>query len=766
MLMRTKINKKILYVVYLLELVVIAFLALQLFRPLQSYHFQANDFERNGNQGIVMDSFPYSDQSGLYVDNSMMEDGTESVDIYSPSLDLPAGSYTIEIQYSGNGASNQYSCDYYYHNKWNAFENENVGLTDGQNMTARTEVSSLTKLNDFQVQISYNGNGYLYITEINILESHALVIKYLVYFVLLFLGLDLIIQFYPFIKDPKDVCVKLLLIFITCLPIFGNDLPLGNDINFHFERIEALATGLREGQLPVRISSYWNNGYGYASSLYYNDLFLLIPALFRLIGTSVQNAYKVYIFVVNVLTTYVTWYAFRKMFSHRASLVGTVLYVLSPYRLMCIYRRAAVGEYTAMAFFPLVILGLFQIYTVAQSKENTRKKCLENELHIILPAIIGYSGIISSHIISTFLVVLLTVIFFFANIKKTFSKRVIGRLAALVLTVFCLNAWFLIPLFDSFRNGIQAVGKAQKADLEARSLSLLQLFNLFPDARKVKMDYSVGVCLIGAAVWIVLAITKGERKDQKLGNICTGMGLLCLFLSTYLFPWNAITAIGTGISGILGNIQFPWRFLGAGTALLTITCMCTVESMPNAVCNGVSKKRVSGILCVLSLLAALFMNYNLGNCDYWGTVTGPNALNSTDLSGAEYLPNQTDPSIFQSVDPVAGDGVVIDHYHKDGGTLEIALENSGAEESYVDIPFLYYPGYIGTDAKTDEKFIGISGESGRTRLLLPSGYSGTIVVRYSERKLWRAAELLSLLTAAVLAVVIGRRKLQPRQLRS
>ena len=88
MLMRTKINKKILYVVYILELVVIAFLALQLFRPLQSYHFQANDFERNGNQGIVMDSFPYSDQSGLYVDNSMMEESEHEGPWYYEQISL------------------------------------------------------------------------------------------------------------------------------------------------------------------------------------------------------------------------------------------------------------------------------------------------------------------------------------------------------------------------------------------------------------------------------------------------------------------------------------------------------------------------------------------------------------------------------------------------------------------------------------------------------------------------------------------------------
>ena len=37
--------------------------------------------------------------------------------------------------------------------------------------------------------------------------------------------------------------------------------------------------------------------------------------------------------------------------------------IRSAYRLTCVYTRAAVGEFTAMVFFPLVLLGLYGIYT-------------------------------------------------------------------------------------------------------------------------------------------------------------------------------------------------------------------------------------------------------------------------------------------------------------------------------------------------------------------------------------------------------------------
>ena len=90
----------------------------------------------------------------------------------------------------------------------------------------------------------------------------------------------------------KLLVILTAMVFASSLPLFGMLLGFGDDLEYHLLRIDALANGIRNGQFPVRISTYWNNGYGYASSLFYNDLFLMFPALLRLLGISVQNAYK------------------------------------------------------------------------------------------------------------------------------------------------------------------------------------------------------------------------------------------------------------------------------------------------------------------------------------------------------------------------------------------------------------------------------------------------------------------------------------------
>ena len=63
-------------------------------------------------------------------------------------------------------------------------------------------------------------------------------------------------------------------------------------------------------------------------------------------------------------TAIIAYYSFGKITaSRKLGLLGAALYTLSCYRLVCTYIRASVGEYTAITFLPLVLVGLYNIYT-------------------------------------------------------------------------------------------------------------------------------------------------------------------------------------------------------------------------------------------------------------------------------------------------------------------------------------------------------------------------------------------------------------------
>ena len=73
------------------------------------------------------------------------------------------------------------------------------------------------------------------------------------------------------------------------------------------------------------------------------------------------------------------------------------------------------------------------------------------------------------------------------------------------------------------------------------------------------------------------------------------------------------------------------------------------------------------------------------------------------------------------------------------GTLSVrcSYENrENAQGAWIEMPLLYFPGYRGEDGNGNPLPVHFSGPSGE------------IHVFFRERRLWRAAELVSLLTAA------------------
>jgi hypothetical protein len=157
-------------------------------------------------------------------------------------------------------------------------------------------------------------------------------------------------------KIPRDrqvaLWVLLLCAGISYFPYLTDYLSFTYDSVFHLTRIEGLAnTLLSGGQFPVRIQSFWLADHGYPVSLFYGDLFLYIPAFFRIIGFPIITAYKMFALIVILAAAAITFYSLNRCTKNTyAALMGSVLYLMSPYWLYNIYNRMAVGEYLGMSF--------------------------------------------------------------------------------------------------------------------------------------------------------------------------------------------------------------------------------------------------------------------------------------------------------------------------------------------------------------------------------------------------------------------------------
>lgn len=240
-------------------------------------------------------------------------------------------------------------------------------------------------------------------------------------------------------NEKKTVCLAVLFIgIVASIPLFTDYLISGVDMNFHLMRIEGLAEGLRNGDFPVRMQPLWINDYGYPVSIMYGDLLLYIPAAFRLAGFTLQTVYKLYIVGINILTAYTSYKCGKKVSgNYRIGIVMSLLYTLSGYRLTNAIYRAAVGELTAIAFIPLVFLGLWQLF-----QEDDKTKWYQSGVLLV----IGYTGILESHLLSFEMVILFSALYCLVN-GRNFWRR-LKMLFQTALFTIGVNLFFLVPMLD------------------------------------------------------------------------------------------------------------------------------------------------------------------------------------------------------------------------------------------------------------------------------------------------------------------------------
>ena len=203
----------------------------------------------------------------------------------------------------------------------------------------------------------------------------------------------------------KETIIDILIcVLMTCICLFSFFdskiiVNISQDITFHINRFVGLANAFEEGQILPKIYPYANNGFGYATPLFYCDLFLYPFAILYHFGLSVVWCYKLCVLFYTTLGNIFIYLIFKKETNNRKlSLLASFLYLTCSYHLFNIFIRGALGEILAMTFVPLV---LYAIYKILVKHED----CF-----VFLG--ISFSLLVQSHLISS----LLYGIFFFCMI--------------------------------------------------------------------------------------------------------------------------------------------------------------------------------------------------------------------------------------------------------------------------------------------------------------------------------------------------------------
>lgn len=764
------IQKNYKWCLAIIEILVILICLLPFLRPLQSFVFEGKNLEAEG--AVFLDKFSDEMENGWYIDETMVETDSNLAENYfirMPFIDADRGSYQVRISYSTGADTSTYKTvvmSNQYTIKMGRWE---VPLSQDKEEVVFTFESG-NAIDDYQLIINYGGDSWLFVNEISVTETNDWKVKQLVYALLIIAAIDTLLYLYKkkkylFEKEQLTTAFLLgLIIIFSSLPVFTEYFYDGHDLPFHLNRIEGLKNSLMAGQFPVRMHFSSLNGAGYPVSIFYGDIFLYIPAVMRILGWSVQDAYQIFILLINIATCVIMFLTTKSIFKNeKLAVLGAFIYMTAPYRLECIYLRAAVGEYTAMCFYPLIIYGLYRIYTDDMERKENRKN------YWFLA--VGFCGLVNSHIISLFSAFLMTAFFCVLCIKKTFTKKIFLQLFKAASLTMGMSLWFLVPFADYMRTGIKVKDTFAPGVFTERAVTLNQLFTLFGGGEGkqypisgeltggIEMSYAIGGALLAAIIlYVICLINLKKEKDRvgKFGYIVFIFSLIALFATTTYFPYDLFEHFGKIVLFVMNGVQFPWRFLSIASVCASFTAVVVVRWIKSEGKQAICYSIVS-IFIVLGLISASFFITDYTQKSekiYW---RDEQDIDSRMIGSGEYLPKGA-PKGYDDNSVLGSEGIEIIESGRDKDVYWVECSNTKGEEGHVDIPVLDYKNYEAEDS-TGKEFIIETGEEKRIRVQIPAYYRGKIQVEYKIPWYWRMSEVISAFTIAGMIISILRKKL-------
>lgn len=748
-----------LFILIASQLIFILAMAAGSFGAPAEYHFKPHDFDDNvrGRNFISIDdetvSLVYDNGDAVYND----EGKVTGDDLLTGKFSMASGAYDVTVQYSADDANAYVEL---YSDSWIAepiSEMIDVGSGSGE-AGARIYVPFGRSLHDVQMNIHYCGPGKLSIYGIDLKED----VKYrwvpVAGYILLFILMDLMLyiiyarsgaKLRSYLREQWQIPALLAVAFIASLPAFADCIYFGHDIRFHLARIMAISHEISYGQFPVRMLTDMLNGYSYPTSTFYCDLFIYPFALLYKLGLPIHMVWQSNIIILNLATSWISYAAFRRISGRRdIGVIGAAIYTLSAYRIVDIYLRTALGEFTALTFIPLVILGMWIIY-YENEKDKAGWLCLGA----------GMAAIAMCHLLSLEMISLFLVIFCLFEYRKTFtSYRLMSIVKAALMTVL-LSCWFIFPMLMYMGQVSLSMNDHMKY-IQMSGAYPSQVFNIFLNGQGFsgtgtynEMPLSIGGGIVGAFALLLYRILKKGCGDRQRQKAALTIALISLLISMYFFPWDSIASITEGridaLSNLVRLVQFPWRYLEITTAILSVSAVCGLKEMSDRdKATGSGGFQIwTGILLLGTVISVGTFFMHFVDEDKTLQIYGDSYMDN-EIAFEEYLPSDSGRLAELPLNPetVEGDTQILS-YRSENGERKIEMIN-GESDDKVLIPLFDYPGYHAEDIVTHDKITCEHGDKARIMLNIPAEYNGTIRIFYREPWLWRVFELISLFSAA------------------
>ena len=489
----------------------------------------------------------------------------------------------------------------------------------------------------------------------------------------------------------------------------------GDDILTHMQRVEGIVSSLKAGIFPAYLHLSTLDGYAYGMGFFYPQLTLIFPVLLRLAGVNGPLTANICIFGLGLLTAFSFYYCARRLSgSLAAGLTAGILCIFSYYRLVNQYYRGAAAESIALAFMPLLILGVCEI--------------MRNRRSGVKWMTLGLCGILYSHLLSALFALAGLALFGIGAAlccviqKRKPRKSVCRSFADALVLSFLLTAAFWLPFLEQyFTVPLRVKTDAEFPLRNALSLqnTLRIVINWFRQLPEGRYDP-----LLLAIPLTIAALILGKKNRLTAAVLALG-GIAALLLSSNLFPWESLPALHK-------LLQFPWRLQFPAAAMLPLAGGLAVGELNR---RGVRIGIV--ILCAgVSLWAAAPLMQHV-TANYIQPFPGYKAIRNN-IGAGEYLPEGAEVAEITAHGkiPWTEDGVTVIEYREDGLSAELRYRSD--TDSAAELPFLWYRG------RTVNGEPASMGPHGLVQVSLPAAEDGSVTLAYQTTALQFLSRLLTL----------------------
>lgn len=545
---------------------------------------------------------------------------------------------------------------------------------------------------------------------------------------------------------PKPVIGLMFAILVLISPLLEGKVTWGHDYSFHISNMYLTHESINLLKLNILLPKIFGgtiaNGFGYGTGLFYQPLSYYLTSYIAyfldILNVNIYLSITILEIITITLSGIFMYILLKRIFKdNNIASIGSISYISSTYFLCNIYTRCATAEMLTFIFIPLIFLALYELF-------------FGNKLRFNILFIIGYVGMIHSHLVLSIYLTLLIIILFLCFPRKVLKKDIMKRLIFSSVIILLISSPYLVPLLEHKIQGDYVVfsqnGMYTDYWLTENSINIHEFYTTSTKPNNVKIYLNL-IVLIASIITIIFNKKIFKNEQRKIYIITIILIIITAFVSSSSFPWEKVPQF-------LKMIQFPWRLRGLLAFGLAILAGNSIK-----IIKGDNKQ----LLVILLALSILFYGYNtidLSSLEY------PTDLHSMSMGAEnEYLPTKANDNYTYYL--LRKDDIIL----KDGEAKINILENNtpslkseielDSDNITIELPRLYYLGYEIklTDSEGNiQKNNYYENENGFIEIELNK--SGVLEVTYTGTLANKISNYLCIITIIISILSIIHKKIQ------